>query len=88
MARAKPTPKKQPLFVRTHTLTEENERILRQIGQEASDVIGWTVSNSAVVRALLRYVTQQPSSWTSTTLVPLIEQGVQTEVIWGSKKKE
>jgi hypothetical protein len=86
MARAKPIPHKKSLFIRTHTLTEENERTLQRLSQEASDVIGWTVSNSAVVRALLRYVTQQPSAWVFTTLVPLIEQEMQTGIVWGSKK--
>jgi hypothetical protein len=86
MATRKTTPYKKSLFIRTHTLTEENERTLQQLSQETSDVIGWTVSNSAVVRALLRYATEQPSSWVSTTLAPLIEQEMQTGIIWGSKK--
>jgi hypothetical protein len=86
MATRKPIPLKRSLFIRTHTLTEENERTLQRLSHEASDVMGWTVSNSAVVRALLRYTTQQPSSWISTTLAPLIEQEMQTGIVWGSKK--
>jgi hypothetical protein len=86
MATRKPTPVKKSLFIRTHTLTTENERTLQQLSQQTSDVIGWTVSNSAVVRALLRYVTQQPPTWASTTLAPLIEQEMQTGIVWGSKK--
>jgi hypothetical protein len=86
MAARKPMPLKKSLFIRTHTLTAENERTLQQLSQEISDVIGWTVSNSAVVRALLRHATTQPSSWVSTTLAPLIEQEMQTGIVWGSKK--
>jgi hypothetical protein len=86
MATRKSIPHKKSLFIRTHTLTEENERTLQQLSQETSDIIGWTVSNSAVVRALLRHATEQPSSWVSTTLAPLIEQEMQTGIVWGSKK--
>lgn len=86
MATRKPTPLKKSLFIRTHTLTDENERTLQRLSQEASDIIGWTVSNSAVVRALLRYATAQPSPWVSTTLAPLIEQEIQAGMVWGSKK--
>jgi hypothetical protein len=87
MAARKSPPLKKSLFIRTHTLTEDNERTLQRLSQATSDVIGWTVSNSAVVRALLRYTTEQPSSWVSTTLAPLIEQEIQTGIVWGSKKK-
>jgi hypothetical protein len=86
MAHLKIAPKKPPLAILTHTLSEENERTLQQLSQETSDIIGRTVSNSAVVRALLRYVTQQSSTWVSTTLVPLIEQEMGAGVVWGSKK--
>lgn len=81
MARLKIVPKKPPLPILTHTLTEENVKTLQQLSHETSDIIGRTVSNSAVVRALLRYATEQPSAWVSTTLVPLIEQEIGARVV-------
>ena len=76
MARSTPTRKKQPLVVRSHTLTQEADTILRQLSQNASDALGWTVGSSAIVRALLRYVEQQPTAWAAATLHPLIEQEI------------
>ena len=87
MARSKPTPKKQPLVARTHTLTQEADTTLQQLSQDASDSLGWTVGSSAVIRALLRYVAQQPTAWASMTLHPLIEQEIAGGLLWGSKKK-
>jgi hypothetical protein len=69
----KPTPK-QPLITRSITLTTEANETLHQLSQEASDALGWTVGSSAVLRALLQYVGQQPPSWVSATLHPLIEK--------------
>jgi len=87
MARAKPTPKKQPLFPHTFTLGRNDDRLLHQLNQDASDALGWTVGSSAVLRALLQHVAQQPSSWISTTLHPLIEKEITSGLFWGSKKK-
>jgi hypothetical protein len=87
MARPAPTPKKQPLFPRTHTLSRDTDRFLQQLSQDASDALGWTVSSSAIIRALLLHVAQQPPAWASTTLHPLIEQEIAGGMVWGSKKK-
>ncbi len=87
MARSKPTPKKQPLVVRSLTLTQEADTTLQQLGQEATDALGWTVGRSAVARALLLYVAQQPPAWASATLHPLIEREIAGGMVWGSKKK-
>jgi hypothetical protein len=87
MARAKIKPRKKPLVIRSHTLTQDTDHMLQQFSQEASDLLGGTVSSSAVVRALLRYASQQSSSWISRTLLPLIEQEINAGVLWGSKEK-
>ena len=87
MARPKSAPKKQPLFPRSHTLNRDADRLLQQLSQEASDALGWTVGSSAVIRALLRYVEQQPTAWAATSLHPLIEQEIAKGLFWGSKKK-
>jgi len=87
MARAKRSPKKQPLFPRTHTLSRDADRLLQRLSQDASDALGWTVSSSAAVRALLRYVEQQPDTWARSYLYPLIEEEIDRGTVWGSKKR-
>jgi hypothetical protein len=87
MARPKSAPKKQPLFPHTFTLSQDADRLLQQLSQDASDALGWTVGSSAVIRALLRYTDQQSPAWASTTLHPLIEQEIAQGRVWGSKKK-
>ena len=87
MARPKFTPHKQPLIVRSHTLTQEADTILKELNQDASDALGWTVGSSAVIRALLRYANQQPPAWVSESLHSLIEQEIASGIFWGSKKK-
>jgi hypothetical protein len=87
MAAKKSAPQKPFLVARTHTLTREADILLQQLSQEASDALGWTVGSSAIVRALLRYVAQQPTSWAPTTLHPLIEKEIDAGIVWGSKKK-
>jgi hypothetical protein len=87
MARAKTKPQKQPLVIRSYTLTQDTDHVLQQLRQEASDVVGWTISGSAIVRALLQYAARQPSSWGVTMLFPLIEQEIKAGTLWGSKKK-
>jgi hypothetical protein len=86
MAHAKPKRKKEPLVVRSHTVTAAMEETLRRLAQEASDFTGWRISTSAVVRALVRYVERQPSLWAREQLFPLIENELSSGVKWGGKK--
>ena len=87
MAHTKPTPKKHPLFPHTFTLSQDADHLLQRLSQEASDALGWTVGSSAVIRALLQYIAQQPPTWASTSLHPLIEQEIASGTFWGTKKK-
>jgi len=87
MARPKKIPPKQPLQIHSITLTTHDTETLQQLSQEASDTLGWTISSSAIVRALLRHVEQQPPAWSSSALHPLIEQEIAGGMVWGSKKK-
>jgi hypothetical protein len=80
------TPPKEPLKVCTVKLTAAEERLLREVSQDASDVLGWTVSNSAVLRACIHYMQQAPE-WTTTALHPLIEQEIAQGRVWGSKRR-
>jgi hypothetical protein len=88
MARILTTPLKEPLKVSSVKLTATAEGILQQLSQDASDRLGWTVTSSAVVRALVSYAGQQPASWVSSALQPLIEQEITQGRVWGSKKKQ
>jgi hypothetical protein len=87
MARIKMTPPAEPLKVCTVKLPQTAEQLLRQLRQDASDSLGWTVSSSALLRALLIYVKMQPPSWASTMLFPLIEQEIAQGRVWGKKRK-
>ncbi len=87
MARLKKSPPKEPLKVCTVKLTPAAEQILQTLSQDASDALGWTVSNSAVVRALIRHAGQQPATWATAALHPLIDQEITQGRVWGSKKR-
>ncbi len=86
MARAKTTPKRQPLVIRSLTLTHDADETLQRLSKDASDYIGWTVSSSAIVRALLRQAAQQSSTWVTTQLFPFIEREVSSGIVWGKRK--
>jgi hypothetical protein len=75
------------LKVVTLKLTPTGEQVLQRLGQDASDTLGWTVSSSAMLRALLAYVEQQPPSWVSSALYPFVEQEITQGRVWGSKKR-
>ncbi len=86
MPRLKKLPPKEVMLARSHTLTPTTEKGLKQLSQDASDFIGWTVSNSAVVRALVRYAAEQSELWQREHLFPFIEREMQTGTVWGKQK--
>ena len=89
MAALKSTKKKPsiiPSTIRSLSITKEDANILDKLAQEASDYIGWTVSGSAIVRALLRQADQQPGEWFKEQIFPFIEQEIQEGTVWGKKK--
>jgi hypothetical protein len=88
MARIKETPTIEPLKVHSLKLTPTAEQALHRLTQDASDALGWTVSKSAMIRALLSYVEQQPRSWVTTTIHPHIEQEIVQGRVWGKKKQQ
>ncbi len=87
MARTKKTPPTEPLRVYTIKVTPAAEQLLQALSQDASDILGWTVSSSAVVRALIQHAGQQPPAWAAAALHPLIEQEITQGRVWGSKKR-
>jgi hypothetical protein len=86
--RRKKTLSTEPLKVCSLKVTPTAEQFLHRLTQDASDALGWTVSNSAIFRALLSYVEQQPRSWVTTEILPHIEQEIARGRVWGSKKKQ
>jgi hypothetical protein len=84
-ARTKKTAPMESLHVCTVKLTPTTRQVLSQLSQEASDRLGWTVSKSALLRALLTYAEQQPAAWVATALVPLVEQEIAHGRVWGKK---
>jgi hypothetical protein len=86
MATRKLPSKKDPFRISSFALTSSTETTLKRISQDATDVIGRTVSDSAVVRALLRYVEQQPLSWVREQVYPYVGTEMNAGVMWGKKK--
>lgn len=72
--------------IRSLSITTEDTQILDRIAQDASDYLGWTISGSAVVRALLRHATGQDELWVREQLFPFIENEIQRGTVWGKKK--
>jgi hypothetical protein len=87
MTRTKKAPPKQPLQVSTIKLTPAEQDILQYLSQDASDNLGWTVSSSAIIRALIQHAGQQPQTWIASALYPPIEQEITAGRVWGYKKK-
>lgn len=77
----------EPLKTYSLSLTPKAEQFFRRLSQDASNAVGRKVSNSAMLRALLSYIEQQPRSWASTELYPLIEQEIARGRVWGKKKE-
>jgi hypothetical protein len=87
MARTKQKAPTEPLRVYSLKVTAAAEQLLQDLSQDASDALGWTVSSSAILRALLAYVAQQPPAWASATLYPFIEREIAQGRVWGSTKR-
>ena len=68
------------------SLSPADYDILTGLSQEAKDVLGRTISSSAVIRSLLHFADSQGLQWVQSTLVPLIEQELNQGVKWGKPK--
>jgi hypothetical protein len=80
----KTKPREKPAFViRTFSLMPADNRILRGLSQDATDALGRTISESAIVRALLRLAKQQQLA---SQLVTLVEAELNAGVRWGKQK--
>ena len=86
MAHPQTKPPKQPFLIRTHTFTKETDTLLQQLSRDASDFLGRSISNSAVVRALIRQIVKQGPP-AADALFLEIERELKEGVMWGSKKQ-
>lgn len=88
MARLRSAPKKaKPQFtIHSLSLTRDAEDILRRLSSDASDYIGRAVSNSAIVRALLRQVDQQGPPAVDALFVQ-VEKELKSGVRWGKESE-
>lgn len=90
MAPRKPTKKKpvlHPTLLRSLSLSSDVDMILQRLASDASDMLGWKVSSSAIMRALLRYAEQQDAAWVQDSLFPLIEEELTGGVLWGRRAR-
>ena len=87
MARTKKPPtQEQPQFsIHTISLTTEETKVLQNLSQEASDFLGRSISNSAVIRALIRQVVKQGPS-AADDLFFEVERELKAGVRWGKQQ--
>jgi hypothetical protein len=86
MARAKKPllQEKPPLAVHTFTLAPDVVKTLQWLSRGASDFLGWPISNSAIVRALVRQAAQLGPS-AEEALFRLVEKELKSGVKWGKQ---
>jgi len=77
---------KTPFLIRSYAIAEETEQTLENLKQDATDTIGRPISSSALLRAFVRFLAQQPSAWTAKQLHPLIEEEREQGRLWGRQQ--
>jgi len=87
MERTKQIPLMEPLKVYSIKLTPTAANMLDDLSQDATDALGRPVSSSALLRAVLAYVEQQPPAWISSALYPFVDQEIARGRVWGKKKR-
>lgn len=85
MARLKPQTKKPALYRQLVVLSTETREQLERLSQECSDVVGTTISQSAVLRGLVRASRHQQDVG---ALVVAVEEELHAGVLWGSRPKK
>lgn len=87
MPRAKKplTPEKPQLTIHSVTLTAEEVEIVRRFSQYASDTFGRSISNSAVIRALVHQMGRMEPPAIDALFLE-IERELNAGVWWGKQK--
>lgn len=78
--------KKPEIHLTGVALTPAEVKVVQRLSQEATDIIGRTISVSAVLRALVRWVQSQEPKFTREQIVPIIEEELAL-LRWGRKKE-
>jgi hypothetical protein len=73
------------LSIHTFSLAPDEAATLRQLSGDASDFLGQSISNSAIVRALLRQIGQQGSA-AAEALFLEVERELNAGVKWSRTK--
>jgi len=86
MARMKKEVEKKPEFsIHTITLTPDVVEALKRLSQEATDFLGRSISNSAIIRALVRQVEKQGPPAIDALFLE-VERELKAGVMWGKKR--
>jgi FixJ family two-component response regulator len=90
MARTKKAVRQEQsgLSIHSVTLAPDVVETLRRLSRDASDFLGWPVSGSAIIRALVRQVDQQADQHGPAAVEALflqIEQELKSGVRWGKQ---
>jgi len=78
--------KKESFRVSSFTLTKPAETILKRLSENATDIIGRSISESAIIRALLCEVAKR-GSWATDALFLEVEGEMNAGLLWGRTKK-
>jgi hypothetical protein len=82
----KPAAKEKPLLtVHSVTLGPDVGEMLQQLSRDASDFLGRTISDSAIIRGLIRQVVKQGPSAADALFIE-VEKELKRGVMWGKKK--
>ena len=77
----------KPLFsAYSISLTPDVVELLQRLSQDASDFFGWSISGSAIIRALIRQVAQQGPP-AADALFLEVERELKEDVMGGGKQK-
>ena len=87
MARRTKQRAKPEVRIHTITLTPEAVAALEGLCSDASDYTGWTVSRSALIRALLRLAQQHGAEWVRAQVCPFVEAEQQEGLRWGKETR-
>ena len=82
----KKTTVQKPTTIRAFSLMTANLDTLDVFAQDASDLLGWRVSSSAIVRALIRHADRRGAAWLRENILPLLEDEIAGCTVWGTKK--
>jgi hypothetical protein len=86
MAARKTKPKNKPsLVLRSYRADEGVQDTLDSISRDLTDILGHPVSQSAVIRGLIRWAARQEYEWLKEQLSLLVEGELNAGVSWGRR---